>query len=170
VALHLCSEHRQSILAHAERAYPEECCGLLLGKLNRTDAGAQILIEVWQTENRWQAGQANEEGLAPGFADKNSPNEEDLTKSRRYWIDPRDMLKAQRYGRDRQLDIIGIYHSHPDHAALPSECDRVFAWPQYAYVIVSVHQGAAQDLRCWSLDADRQFQSEEIVMVESDPI
>jgi proteasome lid subunit RPN8/RPN11 len=75
------------------------------------------------------------------------------------------MLKAQKQARDRNLDIIGIYHSHPDHPAVPSEFDRAIAWQQYSYIIVSVQQGKACDLKNWSLDDDHQFQPEEMLTV-----
>ena len=68
------------------------------------------------------------------------------------------MLAAQRHARDRGIDVVGIYHSHPDHEAVPSECDRQLAWQSYRYLILSVRQGKADALQCWSLDGDRQFQ------------
>jgi proteasome lid subunit RPN8/RPN11 len=79
---------------------------------------------------------------------------------------PEDMLRAMKYGRDRTLDIIGIYHSHTDCPAVPSECDRTLAWAQYSYIIVSVRQGCWEDLRSWSLDGEGNFQAEEILAVE----
>jgi proteasome lid subunit RPN8/RPN11 len=88
------------------------------------------------------------------------------------------MLKAQKDARDseallrsadRNLDIIGIYHSHPDHPAVPSEFDRAIAWSQYSYIIVSVQQGKACDLKSWSLDDDHQFQPEEILTLSQEP-
>ena len=84
----------------------------------------------------------------------------DLTKNRRYTIDPRDMLRSQKAAREKGLNIIGVYHSHPDHVAEPSECDRAQAWPEYAYTILSVQQGKTADVRNWSLDSDHQFQPE----------
>lgn len=86
-----------------------------------------------------------------------------LDATRRYWIDPKELLAAQKHGRDRQLDIIGVYHSHPEHSAIPSECDRACAWPHYSYLIISVHQGQAQDYRSWSLDEQQHFQPEAIL-------
>lgn len=86
-------------------------------------------------------------------------------KRSHYTIAPEVMLLAQREARNRQLDIIGIYHSHPDTCAIPSEFDRVYAWHQYSYIIVSVQNGKACDLKSWSLDDHNRFQPEEIVTV-----
>jgi len=144
--------HLLSIRTHAENRYPEECCGLLLG---RVTGGVKTLVEVWLTDNAWSAE-----------AEDNWPEEKGLTERRRYAIKPEDMLRAMKYGRDRTLDIIGIYHSHPDCPAVPSECDRTLAWPQYSYIIVSVRQGCSEDLRSWSLDTDGNFQAEEILAAE----
>lgn len=76
----------------------------------------------------------------------------------RYWIDPADLLRIMQSSRAEGNEIIGIYHSHPDHPALPSECDRQLAWPEYAYVILSVNSRQILDYRCWQLNSDHQFQ------------
>lgn len=148
---------------HAEVIYPEECCGLLLGtRQSSTTPETRHLIELWQTDNIWNpsvesVAQEDEEILPL------------LTKNRRYWIDPKEILAAQRYARDRQLDLIGVYHSHPDHEAVPSESDRALAWSEYSYVILSVLQGRVQDLLSWRLDENHQFQSEPLVVIPSAP-
>jgi proteasome lid subunit RPN8/RPN11 len=154
----------QTIFAHAERTYPEECCGLLLGQIESQASSSpgknHRLVEVWATENAWDAeAEAEMQAIAPETATH------PLTKTRRYWIDPKEMLEAQRYARSKNLDIVGIYHSHTDHAAVPSECDRLCAWPHYSYLIVSVQQGSAQDVLSWRLDEKRQFQPEGILTV-----
>lgn len=160
----------QAISAHAERTYPEECCGLLLGRLDKrkppdnpvgSDHTANV-VEVRATKNAWSAetAVAMQELIAPH-------SDLLLDKTRRYWIDPQDLLAGQRYARSHNLDIIGIYHSHTDHSAIPSECDRACAWPQYSYLIASVCQGRTQDFRCWSLDEAHQFQAETISTVIS---
>ena len=141
-----------SMRTHAESTYPEECCGLLLG---RVTAGVKTLVEVLPTDNAWSAE-----------AEENWPEQKELTEKRRYAIRPEDMLRAMKYGRDRNLDIIGIYHSHTDCPAVPSECDRTLAWAQYSYIIVSVRQGCSEDIRSWSLDGEGNFQAEEILAVE----
>lgn len=129
--------------AHAEAAYPHECCGLLLGH-GSTTVG-KLTLEVQPLSNAWPPAE-----LAATAH----------TQASRYWIDPQDFLKVQRSACDRNLIILGIYHSHPDHAAIPSECDRTQAWSAYSYVIVSVAQGKAVDIQSWQLDDRHQFQSE----------
>ena len=152
------ANHLQAIRAHAESTYPDECCGLLMGKI----AGdIKTLVEVWPIENAWNPEAAAE------MPEMECGAELGYSKRSRFAIAPEAMLKAMKQGRDRDLTIIGIYHSHPDHPAIPSACDRALAWPQYSYIIVSVRQGIAQDLRNWSLDTDGNFQPEEIIVLES---
>lgn len=142
--LTLTPTHLHQIRSHAQQTYPHECCGLLLG--HRQGNQKQVL-EVHPTKNAW--------------------TDEEFTTKRRYTIDPREMMLIQKSGRDRHLDIIGIYHSHPDCEPVPSECDRQAAWPQYSYLIVSVRQGVAQDCLCWTLDDEDQFQSEAFTLYHS---
>jgi proteasome lid subunit RPN8/RPN11 len=161
VALHLTSQQRRQIKAHAESTYPHECCGLLLGELEPDGTDRRSLVEVWPTQNAWSAEVAQElSGMMPAAI---AAGEGSRSQSDRYWIDPQELLAAQRYARDRSFSVIGIYHSHPDHPAVPSECDRVLAWSDYSYLIVSVHQGKAQSLLSWRLDQNHQFQSEVIL-------
>lgn len=147
MVLKLDSCHLQTIAAHAESTYPEECCGLLLGTADLTGT---TIVAIKSTENAWRA-----DAIQIG---------ESLNKTRRYEIAPEFMLAAMRESRDRNLAIVGIYHSHPDQPAVPSECDRQLAWQHYSYVIVSVERGSAIDWRSWRLDANHHFQPEEILM------
>lgn len=168
MTLQLTAGQLQQMATHAEHAYPEECCGLLIGRIDRTSSAAdqaaikaeKTLLQVWQVANAWSSEVAAELDAVIPSAEQQRLR---LDTTDRYWIDPKDLLKAQRYARDHQLDIIGIYHSHPDHAAVPSECDRSLAWAQYSYIIISVHHGKAQATECWSLDEEQQFQPEAIV-------
>lgn len=114
----------------------------------------KTLVEIRSLDNAWTPDVAAE--LAT----------QTLTKSRRYWIAPAAMLAAMRHARNRSLEIIGIYHSHPDHPAVPSEYDRQLAWQQYSYLIVSVEQGHAQLCQSWVLDDDDRFQSESLLVRE----
>lgn len=142
--LQLLSEHLQIINTHAESTYPDECCGIILGYLSSTN---KTVVKVIPTENAWIEEAAN----FPGEVD---------TQERRYAIAPQVMLQVQKTARDNSLNIIGIYHSHPDHPAIPSECDRIYAWPEYSYIIVSVQNGQANEMQSWSLDDYHQFQPE----------
>jgi proteasome lid subunit RPN8/RPN11 len=149
------------MIAHAERTYPEECCGLLMGYVDRQSTPERrTLAEVFPVVNAWSLTLANE--LATVIPEALVGLKR--AKTERYWIDPRDLLQAQRYARDRQFSVIGVYHSHPDHVAIPSECDRRLAWPHYSYLIVSVHQGKGQETHSWYLDDRQQFQSETLLI------
>ena len=130
-------EHIQrAITAHGESTYPHECCGFLFG--TDSDKGREISqylkVENQRTENR----------------------------ERRFLVSPQDYLKAERYADESGLQLLGIYHSHPDHPAIPSEHDRVQAMPFFSYIIVSILKGKGNDFRSWLLDSDFQFQEEMI--------
>jgi proteasome lid subunit RPN8/RPN11 len=148
-----------TIRHHAERSYPEECCGVLLGIARRWgDETTHSVTEVLPGSNVW-----SQSSFANDFAHKAEP----VGVERRYAIDPALLIKSQQYARDRGWDIIGIYHSHPNHEAIPSEWDRVWAWPQYSYLIVSVRDGAAQDLQSWALDMHHMFLPEKLMISEA---
>lgn len=181
--------HLNPIRAHAEAAYPQECCGLLLGTLEPgtqtkakaagavlpvrrvehaiatanswSDAVAQELAAEFSSY-RFEAGSRAEKGSAAGTFNPPAPGRSSTSHSQadRFWIDPKDILRAQRQARDLGLAIVGVYHSHPDHEAVPSECDRAIAWSDYSYLIVAVHHGSATDVQSWTLDEHRQFRLE----------
>lgn len=150
------SHHLQAMQAHAESTYPEECCGLLLGHLS---ADVKTLIEVLPTKNSW------DDEVADAFQGIVHSPKRQPSKRNRFSIDPKVILQAQKNARDRNLNIIGVFHSHTDHPAVPSEFDRAIAWSEYSYIIVSVRQGTACDLKSWSLDDNHQFQPEEIYTI-----
>lgn len=156
VTIALSSDHLHAIYAHAERTYPNECCGLLVGRLGSDGKDDKQVVELRPAQNAWQPDVADDLAEAP-----------DLSKSDRYWIAPEELLAAMRFARQNRWDVIGIYHSHPDHPAVPSECDRRLAWPQYSYLIVSVEQGSAKICRSWVLDDHHQFQPEDLQIVDS---
>lgn len=136
---------------HARRCYPEECCGLLLGKDKQ-------VLKVWPTENSW----------TEDFGDR-LPFEQSTTKSpsrlNRFAIDPKELLAAQKFARTENFNILGIYHSHPDYPAIPSESDRAIAWDIYSYVIMSVTPQDVVATRSWILSSDRQFVEEEMNLI-----
>lgn len=152
MALTLTQEHIASMQTHAQQAYPHEGCGLLVGTLDAA-TGEKTLVKLVLLENAWAADVVGSDLLERG-------DPATLTKARRYWIDPKDLLETQRQAREDGLTIIGVYHSHPNAEAIPSECDRDLAWSTYAYIIVSVRHGAAVDLQNWQLDDHHQFQPE----------
>lgn len=154
----LASEQLQVLQAHAAQSYPQECCGLLIGTLadRETPSPLKVLRQVWPTENAW--GPELKEFVPEGLGHR--------TRHDGYWIAPETLLQAQKYVRRHHLEIIGIYHSHPDHAAVPSEMDRTLAWPQYTYLIFSVQQGRVENWRAWVLDQAHNFQPEAIVTHE----
>ncbi|MFQ5572255.1 MAG: M67 family metallopeptidase [Rhodothermales bacterium] len=127
-----------AIREHGRATYPEECCGFLLGRL--TAEGNEV-IEAWFAENR-----------------------QPQNRMRRYTITPRDYHDADHAARRQGLDIVGFYHSHPDHPAHPSEIDLAEAtFPGYTYVIVSIQDGEPAELTAWSLAPDRShFDAEDI--------
>lgn len=147
---------------YGEQAYPRECCGVLLGTWREEawgEGSATIatsiatVTEVHSVKNVWISASNDQFDVVSGSQE---------TAERRFTIDPQDLFKIQRAGRDRGFDIIGIYHSHPNHPAIPSDFDRTYAWAHYSYPIVAVHRGKAVDLRSWRLDDSRQFQPENI--------
>lgn len=147
--IQLSTQNLQIIFTHAESTYPEECCGVILGHL---DSDRKTVVEVIPTQNAWNSEAAND------FSDSDA----DRSRKRRYTIAPQEMLQLQKSSREKNLHIIGIFHSHPDYPATPSEFDRSCAWQEYSYIIVSVENGKAGEINSWVLDDNSQFQQEEL--------
>ena len=127
----------ERIRAHLSSAYPEEGCGVLIG---RDEEGARIVERIVPFANQ-QAGE----------------------RGHRYLIAPEQLLGAEREAREAGLDVVGFFHSHPDHPAEPSAFDLEQAWPYYSYLIVSVEGGRVVDARSWRLAEDRsRFEPETI--------
>jgi proteasome lid subunit RPN8/RPN11 len=143
----------EAVRQHSARDYPSECCGVLLGKAN---GEVKQVTEVVALKNlRHDPSRAQE--LLP----VDDPGRE--TERNRFLIDPLDQLRVEKDARVRGLDVLGYYHSHPDHPARPSNYDRDHAWPWYSYVIISVERGVAKDLTSWVLAEDRSaFCAEEV--------
>ncbi|MGB3637933.1 MAG: M67 family metallopeptidase [Rivularia sp. (in: cyanobacteria)] len=156
--IQLNKQHLQIIFSHAESTYPEECCGVILGNLEsdtrsvKPEAYRKTVVEIIPTQNAWNSEAAGDFHSSDG----------DRSKKRRYTIAPQDMLQLQKASREKNLNIIGIFHSHPDYRATPSEFDRNCAWQEYSYIIVSVQKGRAGDINSWVLDDNSVFQQEEL--------
>jgi len=139
VLLSISKELAERIRAHGAETYPHECCGALLGRDNEA---REIL------------------GLFPLI------NRRDDSPQNRFSVTAQDVLDAEKSARRQGLDVVGWYHSHPDHPARPSAYDRDHAWPWYSYIIVSVAQGQPQDMTSWRLNDDRQQFSPEGIQIQ----
>ena len=136
--IYLTEEHKKAIEAHGEATYPFECGGMLIGHL--AENGERTVVETFPLENSSTEDQKN-----------------------RVLILPKDVLRAERYARSQKMDVIGYYHSHPEDVAVPSQYDLDHALPVWSYIIVSVLQGKAADLRSWVMENDRsKFNKEDI--------
>ena len=153
MAIQLKAELLESIRSHGARQYPNECCGMLLG---RADGAAKEVAEVVPLRNLRQDS-ARAQDLLP----LEDPGRE--SEKNRFLIDPLEQLRVEKDARARALDVLGYYHSHPDHPARPSNYDREHAWPWYSYVILSVEQGEARELTSWVLSEDRARFDPELV-------
>ncbi|WP_322496790.1 M67 family metallopeptidase [Chloroflexus sp.] len=129
-----------AIVAHAEATYPDECVGLLVGTLNGEQ---KTVLQVVTLENRW-SGQVQ---LAP--------TDDPTSRRDRFYLDPRDYLRAERAARAAGYEIIGCYHSHPDADPIPSERDRIGAQAiggsGFSFVIQAIRNGVAAELTSWLL-------------------
>lgn len=148
MALYLTPLHLKTLQHHAGQQYPQECCGMLLGQVQ---GDRHRIEEVMVGTNIWQ----------PESAEEDTHSQRD-----RFLLDPRELLLAQRHARETGLSVLGIYHSHPDHVALPSACDRRHAWPKYSYLILAIHNREITDLQSWRLDSEGQFCAEQIIVSE----
>src|ERR1700730_10332205 len=127
------SEHRltvtsavdQAIRRHGQETYPHECCGAMVGR------GDQV-VDVVALPNTTEEG-----------------------PRRRFLVRASDYREAEQRAAELGADLLGFYHSHPDHPARPSQYDLDHAWPTFAYVIVAVAAGAAGDMTVWYLKDDR---------------
>ncbi|MEE3719990.1 M67 family metallopeptidase [Tumidithrix elongata RA019] len=161
MTLFLTPEHRLTIQNSAESAYPEECCGLLLGTIDAQDPSIKVVMEVRPMRNAWNEAVARDlQAVLPTALD--AKGSQAPSKLDRFSIDPQEMLQVQKEARDRGFAIIGIYHSHPNAPAIPSEFDRGVAWQQYSYAIASVMAGQVSEIQSWVLDKKGDFQMEEI--------
>jgi proteasome lid subunit RPN8/RPN11 len=123
--LHLESGVDGAIRRHGEETYPHECCGALVGQNDRVLHTVPL------------------------------PNTTEEGPRRRFLVRPSDYRMAEQRARELGADLLGFYHSHPDHPARPSQYDLDHAWPTFAYVIVAVASGAAGDMTVWWLKDDR---------------
>jgi proteasome lid subunit RPN8/RPN11 len=129
-----------AIRDHGRETYPNECCGALIGRDGE-------VVESFALPNTTEEG-----------------------PRRRFLVRPGDYRAAEARAAENGSELLGFYHSHPDHPARPSQYDLDHAWPSFSYVIVSVREGEPGELRSWRLREDRsQFDEEEIQLTERTP-
>lgn len=131
MALEISREHIREIGEHGARAYPNECCGALVGVAGAD--GVKVCRALLALDNRREGEAART----------------------RFLVTADDYRWAEKQARAQGLEILGFYHSHPDHPARPSEFDREHALPWYSYVVVRVARGEAQETTSWVLAEDR---------------
>ncbi|HEY4878692.1 MAG TPA: M67 family metallopeptidase [Candidatus Acidoferrales bacterium] len=127
--LKLRSDLAAKIQAHGMQTYPHECCGAILG---RDANGSREVMALLPLANR-----------------------RDDSPRNRFEVTPDDVQLAEKTARERKIELIGWYHSHPDAPAKPSEFDREHAWPWYSYIIVSIRTGQPREMNSWRLRDDR---------------
>src|SRR5918911_599827 len=119
----------QKMLLHAERTYPNECCGAMLG---HSSPGKKVVTEAVALENTWDGAQGD-----------------------RYQVRPEDLLAAEKSARKQGLDLIGIFHSHPDADAYFSDTDLKNSCPWYSFVVLSIRNGAFDHANSWLPNAEQ---------------
>ncbi len=125
---------------HGQKTYPEECCGILLGS---NDGDETVILDVAGIDNL----------------------QED-NRRRRFLITPKQYLQAERAASERNLQLLGFYHSHPDHPAIPSEFDREHALPWFTYIVLSIAHGEAKVMTAWFLSESRDRFNETPLSIE----
>ena len=125
----------EKIRRHGAETYPHECCGALLGRDSeaRSETPSREVLGLHALVNR-----------------------RDDSPRNRFSVTAQDVRDAEKVAAEQHLDVLGWYHSHPDHPARPSEFDREHAWPWYSYIIVSVQNGAPENMTSWRLSDDRE--------------
>jgi proteasome lid subunit RPN8/RPN11 len=132
-------QQQLEINRHAETEYPNECCGAILGQFENGQKLAHHILSI-------------------------SNMREPEAKHNRFLIRPEEFLHCEKTARKSGLDIIGFYHSHPDHPAKPSQYDLEHALPVYSYIIVAVALGNAEKMTSWELQNDRSQFNEELIV------
>jgi proteasome lid subunit RPN8/RPN11 len=140
----LSAADRETIERHLEAGYPDEACGVMIGRELPEALASSLAATRTEVVRLVLADNARED-----------------SRHNRYVIPPEAVLAAEKAARAEGLGVIGYFHSHPDHPARPSEFDREHAWPGLSYLIVSIRGGKAEDTKSWRLSDDRESFLEE---------
>jgi proteasome lid subunit RPN8/RPN11 len=127
---------KQRMTADAVNTFPDECCGFLFGIEKKDD---RFITDVFIVNNA-----------------------KDGDKKRRFEISAKDYMKAEKYAEENDLQLLGVYHSHPNHPAVPSEHDRVAAQPWFSYIIISIMNKEVDAILSWRLNETSQFEEERL--------
>jgi proteasome lid subunit RPN8/RPN11 len=131
----------RQIEQHGKKTYPEECCGMMLGVRANDGQIVESIVEI--------------------------DNSQGENRKRRFFITPLQYLQAERTAQEKNLELLGFYHSHPDHPALPSAFDTEHALPWFTYIIVSISEGKAKSMTAWLLNEDRSRFVEKTISMEA---
>lgn len=151
----LTDEGRQVIEDHGAEGFPDEVCGFLVGTAKGDE---KTVVAVWPITNAWDDAGGALDGASAEFLGQE--------KRRRFFIPPDEWLAADKRAREAGLDILGCYHTHPNHPARPSVYDLEMArgtFPGYSYIILSVRDGAAAEITSWVLRDDYSEFDEETI-------
>jgi len=132
---------RQLLIEDALNTFPDECCGFLFGREEHD--GTRLVVDILVVDNS-----------KPG------------DKTRRFEISPQDYMEAEPHAFLHDWTLLGVYHSHPKHPAIPSEHDREAAQPYFSYVIISVMEEMGEKaihLRSWLLNDEARFEEEQVL-------
>jgi len=124
------------MIRDAVKTFPDECCGFLFGN---EENNRRSVLKIQVVDNAKEGD-----------------------KKRRFIISAKDYMRAERFAEENNLQLIGVYHSHPNHPAIPSEHDRVAAQPFFSYIILSVINNEFDHIRSWQLNDQQQFEEENI--------
>lgn len=130
------------MVAHGKSDYPNECCGALIGKHDFGVNGTRVVMEARPMKNM----------------------NEDRAHDR-FMLDGKEQIALEKELRGTGSDVIGYYHSHPDHPSAPSETDREFAQEDTSYIIISIHKGEFDKITSWVFDDFKAPFSEEEVVI-----
>jgi proteasome lid subunit RPN8/RPN11 len=151
--LTISAELAEKIRVHGVKTYPHECCGALLG----CDSGAS-----------GNGAGARKQPAREVLALFPLVNRRDDSPRNRFSVTAEDVLTADKNAQAEGLEVVGWYHSHPDHPARPSQYDQDHAWPWYSYIILSVQSEAPKEMTSWRLKDDRsEFVHEGIVILKA---
>ena len=133
-------ELAKNIEDHGRQCYPEECCGIMIGKRvgELRVVGGTFELDNSQEENR----------------------------KRRFFVTPKEYMRAEKVAAENGMELLGFYHSHPDHPAIPSEYDREHALPWFTYIVLAVAKGEPKVMTAWELSESRDRFLEKHLSVE----